>query len=240
MAARREARRKSILDAAVNDAKVLNGRLGRTDQQKLDEYLESIRAVESQLAKTDKDETITIKRPPRPTGVPADYAEHIELMGSLMVLAFQADITRVATFMIANEGSNRPYRGIGVREGHHELSHHGKSDDKQEKIRKINLYHMTAFAKIMEKFAAVKEQGASLLDNCMMVYGSGIGDGDRHNHDDLPLLLIGKGGGTIKTGRHIVYRKDTPLANLWVSLAQRMGVSINSFGDSTGQLDQLT
>jgi hypothetical protein len=175
----------------------------------------------------------------RPNGIPRDVQDHIRLMCDLVVLAFQSDLTRVATFPFANEGSNRPYKMIEVSEGHHDLSHHGGDAKKLEKIAKINLFHMQQFAYLLTKMKAVKEaNGTTLLDNAMVVYGSGNGDGNRHNHDDLPILLAGKGGGTIESGRHITYprRADTPLTNLFLALFERMGAPAKNFGDSTGVL----
>ena len=160
-------------------------------------------------------------------------------MCDLMVLAFQTDLTRVVTLPFANEGSNRSYKIDRGAEGHHDLSHHGSDAKKLEKIAKINKFHIEQFAYLVGKLKSVKEpNGTTLLDNVMLVYGSGIGDGNRHNHDDLPILLVGKGGGTIESGRHVVYpkRTDTPLTNLYLALFERMGAPAKSFGDSTGVL----
>jgi hypothetical protein len=154
-----------------------------------------------------------------------------------MVLAFQTDTTRVVTLPFANDGSNRPYQMIGVPEGHHDLSHHQRNQDKQAKLKKINTFHIEQLAYLATKLKAVKEaDGTSLLDNVMLVYGSGISDGDRHNHDDLPILLLGGGGGTIPGGRHIKVPNETPLMNLYLSLFDRMGAPTERFGDSTGRL----
>jgi hypothetical protein len=163
-------------------------------------------------------------------------------MADLMVLAFQTDLTRVATFPFANEGSNRQYKMIEVAEGHHDLSHHGGDGKKLEKIAKINKFHMEQFAYMLGKMKAVKESdGSSLLDNVMIMYGSGNGDGNRHNHDDLPILLVGKGGGTLESGRSLVFprRSDTPLTNLYLALFERMGAPAKKFGDSTGVLTEI-
>jgi hypothetical protein len=157
-------------------------------------------------------------------------------MADLLALAFQADLTRVATFMLANEGSNKSYSAIGVSEGHHDLSHHGGDKEKLAKIKKINLFHLQGLAYFLGKLKAVKEGGVSLLDRRMIVYGSGISDGNRHNHDELPVLLLGKGGGTIAPGRHIRYPKNTPLNNLFLSLLDRIDSSTDGLGDSTGRL----
>ena len=174
-----------------------------------------------------------------PAGIPGDYQEHIKLMLDLMVLAFQTDVTRIATFMYANEGSNKSYAEIGVSEGHHDLSHHGKDQGKQEKITKINIFHMNQFAYMLEKMRSIREGEGALLDHSMIVYGSGISDGDRHNHDDLPVLLAGKANGAITSGRHVRYANQTPLNNLFLSMLEIMGASTSSLGDSTGKLDKL-
>jgi hypothetical protein len=161
-------------------------------------------------------------------------------MCDLLVLAFQADVTRVCTFVIANEGSNRPYPWIGVPEGHHDLSHHGNDPKKRAKIRDINRFHVSQLAYLLGKLKAVREGDGTLLDHCMIAYGSANSDGNAHNHDDLPVLLAGKGGGTIKTGRHIRYPKNTPLNNLWLALLERMKCGLPTLGDSTGVLSGLT
>ena len=163
----------------------------------------------------------------------------MRLNQDLIVLAFQGDLTRIVTLMYANAGSNRSYAAVGVPEGHHNLSHHGNNAGKLDKLGKINRYHMEQFADLLAKLAAVKEGDGTLLDNSMIVYGCAIGDGNRHNHDDLPILLAGRGGGTIRSGRHIEYPNNTPLANLFVSILDRMGVESETLGDSTGRLDGL-
>jgi len=156
-----------------------------------------------------------------------------------MVLAFQTDSTRVSTFVFANEGSNRPYTFIGVREGHHDLSHHQNDPVKLAKIRQINTFHTTQLAYILNKLKDSREGDGSLLDNCMLVYGSGNSDGNRHNHDDLPILVAGKGGGSIQGGRHIRVPRETPLNNLWLSLLDRMQTPVDQLGDSTGRMQGL-
>ena len=239
--ARRELYSKSILDFVTEDAKGLNQTLGSTDQKKLDEYLTSVREVEQRIEKARKLSSEPVKKPDMasPTGVPKEWQEHVRLMMDLMVLSFQTDLTRVITLPIANDGSNRPYKMIEVAEGHHDLSHHGSDPKKLEKIKKINTFHIEQVGYLLGKMKSVKEpNGTTLLDNAMVVYGSGIGDGNRHNHDDLPILLAGKGGGTIESGRHLVYPKksDIPLMNLYLALFERMGVPTAKFGDSTGVL----
>ena len=241
--AKRDAYKKSILDMVAEDANDLRGKLGSTDRRKLDEYLTAVREIERRLTRRDP-----IGAPPpvpsnvsRPSGVPKEYEEHAKLLLDMLVLAFQTDQTRIATFVLANDGSNRSYKAIGVAEGHHDLSHHGGDKEKHEKIKKINRFHLSLFAGFLERLNAVKDSdGSSILDNSMVVYGSGIGDGNRHNHDDLPILVAGKGGRTLKTARHVRYPKETPLTNLYVSLLERMDVKVESFGDSTGRLTDLT
>jgi hypothetical protein len=175
-----------------------------------------------------------------PAGVPGTYEDHIRLMCDLLVLAFQSDATRVATFVLANEGSNRPYPFISVPEGHHDLSHHGNDQAKKAKIRDINTFHVRQLAYLLERLQAIPEGDGTLLDHAMIAYGSGNSDGNAHNHDNLPILLAGGACGTLKTGRHIRYPNETPLNNLWVSLLDRMDVQVASLGDSNGALKGLT
>ncbi|QJW93808.1 DUF1552 domain-containing protein [Frigoriglobus tundricola] len=239
--AKRELYNKSVLDFVMEDAKGLNSTLGSGDQKKLDEYLTSVREVEQQIQKARAANTAPVPKPDMkaPTGIPKDVQDHIRLMCDLMVLAYQTDLTRVVTLPFANEGSNRPYKHIEVPEGHHDLSHHGNDAKKLEKIAKINKFHTEQLAYLLGKMKAVKEpNGTSLLDSVMLVYGSGNGDGNRHNHDELPVLLVGKGGGTIESGRHISFPKhaDTPITNLFLALFERMGTPTRTFGDSTGVL----
>ncbi|WP_165245900.1 DUF1552 domain-containing protein [Paludisphaera soli] len=232
---------RSLLDFVLEDAQALRNRIGMNDRRKLDEYLTAVREVEQRIARADSDaadDSSVDVGVARPAGVPKDYAEHVRLMFDLIVLAFQTDTTRICTFMYGNEGSTRPYPFLEVAEGHHDLSHHGKDPKKQEKIRKINRFHMEEFARMLLRLKETKEGDRSILDNSMIVYGSGISDGDRHNHDDLPVLLIGKGGGTIETGRHVVYEPQ-PLNNLYLSMLDRMDVPCERLGDSTGRLDKL-
>jgi hypothetical protein len=235
---KRELYQKSLIDFALDDAQQLRSRLGIDDRRKLDEYLISVREIEQRLTKAD----ISWRNLPpgfnRPSGIPKDYRDHVRLMFDIMALALQTDMTRICTFMYANEGSTRPYPTIGVSEGHHDLSHHGGDPKKHAKIRVINRFHVEQFAYLLGKLKAIREGEHSLLDNLMLVYGSGISDGDRHNHDDLPIILAGKGSGTLTPGRHIKYSPQ-PLNNLFLSMLDRMGVSIDSLGDSTGRLTKL-
>src|SRR6185369_3740497 len=206
--AKTRAQRQSVIDLVREDYKDLNGRVGRQDQQKLEEYIASVRDIEVRLERAVKMPEVKVPDGVvRPAGIPASYEEHIKLMGDLLTLAFQTDLTRVATFVVANEGSNKPYAFVGVPEGHHDLSHHGNAADKKSKIAKINTFHTQMLAYTLGKLKAVKEGDGSLLDNCLIAYGSGNSDGNAHNHDNLPILLAGKGGGAIKTGRHVKFAK---------------------------------
>jgi hypothetical protein len=235
--AKTRALRQSIIDLVREDCKDLSGKIGKTDQQKLDEYTTSIRDIEVRLERAAQQPEV--KAPDgvvRPTGVPATYEDHLKLMGDLLTLAFQTDITRVATFVFANEGSNKPYAFIGVPEAHHDLSHHGNSAEKKAKIAKINTFHTRMLAYTLRKLQSVKEGDGTLLDHSVIVYGSGISDGNAHNHENLPILLAGKGGGTVQSGRHVRFPKETPLNNLWLAMLQRAGLRISSLGDSTGPL----
>jgi Protein of unknown function (DUF1552) len=239
--ARRDKYRLSILDFVNEDARRLNSRLGVTDRRKLDEYLSSVRELETRIARVEAGKEPEVKTPdyPRPTGVPKDYAEHVRLMFDLLALAFQGDVTRISTFVYANEGSTKSYSFIGVPEGHHDLSHHAGDTKKHEKITTINTFHISLFAGFLDKLATIKEGDGSLLDHSMIVYGSGISDGNRHNHDDLPILMAGKANGTIKPGRHVVYPRRTPLNNLYLSMLDRLDVKIPGLGDSKGRLNSL-
>lgn len=230
---------KSILDFVLEDANALKAKLGARDKDKLDEYLVSVREIETRLTAAETANVASKAGVGKPSGIPSDPGEHIRLMGDMMVLAFQGDLTRICTFMIANEGSNRPYRNINVAEGHHDLSHHAGDPVKKTKIRDINRFHMEQVAYVVKKMATIKEGDSTLLDNTMLVYGGGIGDGNRHNHDDLPVVLIGKGGGTIQTGRHVKYARNTPMNNLYLSMLDRMKVRAENIGDSTGRLNGL-
>jgi hypothetical protein len=237
---RRDLYRKSILDFVLEDAKSLKPKLGQRDRAKLEEYFASVREIENRLAraKTSAVEA-QIQNIHHPKGLPADYGEHVRLMGDMMILAFQADLTRICTFMFANEGTNRSYSTIGVTDGHHDLSHHENRPEKQAKIREINRFQVAQVAYILEKMASIKEGSGTLLDNSMIVFGAGISDGHWHNHDNLPVLLAGRAGGSLPTARHIRYAKETPMNNLFLSMLDRMGIRAEGLGDSTGRLKPL-
>ncbi len=236
---RRQGFKRSILDFVLEDANRLKKQLGAKDQTKLDEYFTGVREIEDRLARVQAINSDPSAAQKKPVGVPAEVSEHIRLLCDMMALAFQADLTRIATFMIANDGSNRNYKEVGVAEGHHDMSHHGGDKYKQDQVAKINKFHMTQVAYFLEKLDSIHEGEGTLLDNSMVMYGAGISDGDRHNHDDLPILLAGGGAGTIKQGRHIRFAHDTPLNNLFLSLLDRMGVHAETIGDSTGRLTTL-
>ncbi|MCW5560081.1 MAG: DUF1552 domain-containing protein, partial [Verrucomicrobiae bacterium] len=237
---RRDARRKSILDLVKEDFSDLNGRLGTGDRRKMDEYFSAVRDLERRIERAAHLPDPTVPEGvAQPAGVPDSYEEHIRLMADLMVLSFQTDTTRVCTFVLANEGSGKPYPFIGVKEGHHDLSHHGNNAEKKEKIAKINRFHTSQLAYLLERMKSVKEGDGTLLDHCMLAYGSGNSDGNNHNHDDLPILLAGGGCGTLHPGRHTVFAKETPLNNLWLALLNRMDISVHQLGDSTGELRDI-
>jgi hypothetical protein len=237
--AKRERYKMSILDFVLEDAHQLRNRLGATDQRKVDEYLTSVRELERRIVQAGNDSPEAPSDFPKPIGVPREYQQHVPLMYDLLALAFQGDITRISTFVLANEGSNRSYPFIGVTDGHHNLSHHGGDAEKHRKIRDINRFHTEQLARFVQKLKATPEGDGTVLDHSMIVYGSGIGDGNRHNHNDLPIVLLGKGNGTLRTGRHVRYGKDTPLNNLFLSMLDRMGAPVEPFGDGTGRLADL-
>jgi hypothetical protein len=235
----RQARyRRSILDFVTGDTKKLQSSLGPTDRRKLEEYLSSIRDVEQQLEKTEK-ENVVNPGMDKPYGVPPDFAEHFKLMTDMMTIAFQADLTRVITFLMTREGTSRAYREIGIADGHHPCTHHMGKPDLMEKVTQINEYHTKQVAGFLGNLKSIQEGDSCLLDNSMIVYGAGLADGNRHSHDDLPTLIAGRGGNFIKPGRRIVYRKETPMCNLFATMMDRMGVETDYFGDSTGRLEGL-
>lgn len=236
---RRAVARKSVIDFVRDDAQQLQRTLGQTDTRKLDEYLTAIREIERRIDRAMAESASPKAAPagssPPAPGVPREYTDHLRLMNDLVVLAFQSDSTRVLTHVFANESSGRGYPWIGVPEGHHDLSHHGRDPKKQEKIRLINRYHVSMLADLLTKLNSVREGDGTLLDRSLIIYGSGNSDGNAHNHDNLPILLCGKGGGVL-SGRHLRFAKETPVANLFVALADRLGSPVSRFGDSTGKL----
>ena len=237
LALRREQQR-SILDFVLDDTRSLERELGGSDQQKLDEYLAGIREVERRLQDAERFKDTPNPNVESPTGVPGSFPDHIALMFDMMVLAFQTDSTRIATFLLANEGSNRTFPEIGISEGHHNLSHHFGKKEMMEKIGSIDLWYIQQFAKFVEKLDSIKDiDGHSILHNSMIVYGSGNSDGNRHTHSNLPIILAGSGGGSLTPGRYTKL-KSKPLNNLYLNMLDRFGIEgIPRLGDSTGRLE---
>lgn len=235
--ARRARYQQSILDDAMADTRRLASAIGPDDRRKLDEYLTSIREVERGIQQSSRANHHIEGNLQRPTGVPADFAEHAKLMFEMLALAFQADLTRVCTVMVGRESSIRSYDQLGIPESHHQLSHHRNDPATLEKLTRIQTYHMTQFARFIDNLYSRRDAEASLLDRSMIVYGAGISDSNRHVHEKLPVVVLGKGNGALKPGRHIDYGRDTPVTNLHLALLQRLGVRQKSFGDSTGVLE---
>ncbi len=242
IAERRSALRKkaSLLDAFNDDIARLQRALGPGDRAKVSDYLETVREVERRIQKAEAD---TADNPlpdlDRPVGVPATYADHARLMFDLQVLALQGDVTRVITFQLARETSNRTYPEIGVSDPHHPLSHHGNDPAKIERMSKINAFHVSLFAEYLAKLKATPEGNGTLLDHSLILYGSGIGNPNVHDHTNLPILVAGGAAVGMKGGRHIKYAKPTPLANLHLTLLDKVGVHLDSFADSDGKVDDL-
>lgn len=233
-------KRASLLDSIVADMNRMKRDLGPSDQAKVTDYLDAIREVERRIQKAESDSNDNpLPDLDRPVGVPASYADHARLMFDLQLLAYQGDITRIATFQIARETSNRSYPEIGVPDPHHPLSHHGDDPDKIVRMSKINAFHVSLYAEYLEKLKNTPEGDGSLLDNSLILYGSGIGNPNVHDHTNLPIIVAGGSSGGMKGNRHIRYDKPTPLANLHLTLLDKVGVKIDSFGDSTGMIDEL-
>jgi hypothetical protein len=237
--ARRLLHRRSILDLVTARTGELMADLGPSDQRKLDEYLSSIREIERRIERSEKDLTGLTPGIDKPTGVPVLYADYVNLMFDLQLAAFQTDSTRVVTMMMGREGSMRTYPEIGVADPHHPLTHHRNNPEWIEKVTQVNVHHMELFAGFVKKMKETPDGDGTLLDHTVIVYGSGLSDGNKHTHNDLPVLIVGKGGG-LKLGRHVVYAKDTPMTNLYLTLLDRMGVPAEQLGDSTGAIDHLT
>ncbi len=243
VAERRAALRKraSLLDWVGEDIARLKRQLGPADQAKVADYLDTVREVERRIqkAEADVDKNNLPADLDRPLGVPAAYADHARLMFDLQVLAMQGDITRVTTFQLARETSNRTYPEIGVPDPHHPLSHHGNDPDKIARMAKINAFHVSLFAYFLERLRATPEADGTLLDHSLLLYGSGIGNPNIHDHTNLPILVAGGAGGGFRGGRHLRYREPVPLANLHLSLLDKVGVKIDSFADSNGRINEL-
>jgi hypothetical protein len=237
---RRQEQQRSILDFVLDDARSLQGQLAARDKQKLDEYLTSVREIEKRIQTAERFGTVPDPDIDTPAGVPSSFDAYIQVMFDMMVLAFQTDSTRIATFLCANEGSNRPFAELGIPEGHHNLTHHQNRQDWIDKVAQIDLWYMKQFGKFLEKMEQTKDvDGKSLLSNSMIIYGSGNGDGNRHTHVNLPLLLAGGGGGTLTPGRFVKHG-GVPMSNLLLSLADRMGATgVQRLGDSTGRVEGI-
>lgn len=227
---------RSILDLVAEDARQLRNRLGKTDQNKLDEYFHSVRDVERRIERMSEP-VASVGDDQRPGENPSDVASHIRVMFDLLTLAFKTDTSRIATFMLGNEGSNGTYPMIGVNEGHHHISHHQNDADKIAKIAAIDRFFAEQFAYFVRQLKQTPDGEGSLLDNCMIVYGGAIRDGNRHDHHDLPVLMAGSGGRRLVPGNHIQYPKETPLNNLFLTMLDCVGVHVDQLGDSTGKLE---
>jgi hypothetical protein len=234
---RRLRRRGSVLDYVMDDTERLGARLGAADRGKLEEFQTSVREIERriQLAAAESGEGAAPDEE-APAGIPRKVGEHIDLMYDMMLLAFRTDATRVSTFMVGTGGSNRPFPELGIASGHHELSHHQNNEQMIEQIRKIDRFHTERFARFVQRLAETPEGDGSLLDNCMILHGSGICDGNIHNHENLPILMAGRAGGTIETGRLIEYSAETPLCGLYLAMLERMGCDVAEFGDAAEPL----
>lgn len=236
---KRQARRQSILDLVAEETRSMNRRLGRNDRHKLGEYLDSVRTIEQQIEKAERFPLPTAEIP-TPAGVPKNYQDHIRLMLDLLAVSFHTDSTRLATFPLAHEGSNRSFPELGISEGHHNLSHHKGKQENLDKIATIDHFYMQQLAYLLQRLESLKDpDGSSVLDNSMIVYGCGISDGNRHRHDDLPIVLAGRGGGTLNAGRHVDLKREVPMTNLYLAMLDRMGVQLDRFGDSTGRVSDL-
>jgi hypothetical protein len=233
-------KRASLLDSVADEIARLKNQLGPADRERVGEYLDSVREVERRIQKAEagaKDDALPDLD--RPVGVPASYADHARLMFDLQVLALRGDVTRVITFQLARETSNRTYPEIGVPDAHHPLTHHGNDPDKVARMAKINQFHVSLFAEFLEKLKATPEGDGSLLDHSLYLYGSGMGNPNVHDHVNLPILVAGGAAGKMRGGRHIRYEKPTPLANLHLTLLDKVGVRLDSFADSQGKVDGL-
>ena len=230
---------RSILDGLTQEISHLRRKVGVRDGVKLGEYLDAIREVEQRIAKSESYNT-DLAVPERPVGVPETFKEYAELMFDLQVLAFQADITRVCSFLMARENVNRSYSEIGLPEAHHAMSHHGNNPDKMAAFSKLNTYHVETLAYFLKKLQATADGDGTLLDHAIVLYGSGMSDGNTHNNFDVPVVVVGGRDQQLKGNRHLKYPKGTPLANLSLSLMDKFGVNLERFGDSTGELDLLS
>jgi hypothetical protein len=230
---------RSILDVVTKQISRLHKTLGPRDSVKLGEYLDAIRDVERRIQAAEA-QSVALAVPDRPLGIPGTVKEHAELMFDLQVLAFQADLTRVSTLMLAREISSQTYGEIGLPDGHHTISHHGNNPEKQANYAKLNTYHVRMFADFLSKLQSTNDGNGTLLDHSLLLYGSGMSEGNTHNNLNVPVVVAAGAGTDVKGGRHLRYPKGTPLANLSLSLLEKLGVATETFGDSTGRLDLLS
>jgi hypothetical protein len=238
--AERDFYRKSILDYVQDNTRKLRERLATADRRKLDQYLTGVREVEQRIQNAASRVDVSGRGILRPEGIPADFDRHLKLMCDLMVLAFETDSTRSVSFMLSKEATDRNYPWLGFTDGHHELSHHGGDEEKNHKLRLIDRYHISTLAYLVEKMVSVEQpDGSNLLDHSMVLFGSGISDGDRHDHVNLPVILLGKGGGAIRSGQYVNCRAETPMSNLLLTMLQQANVPVERFGDSTEPLGEL-
>jgi hypothetical protein len=228
---------RSILDAVMKEATGLQAKLGPQDRVKIGEYLENVREIERRIQKAEQQVDPNMKLPEQPAGIPFSYDEHVGIMYDLLALAYQANISRVFTFMMAREVSNRTYPQVGVHDGHHATSHHQNRADKIEKLVKIQNYHLTLFTKFLEKLNTTQDGDGSLLDHSLILYGSNMSNSNAHNHFPLPTLVLGGGAGTMKGGRHIKQPDHTPMTNVLLTMLHKAGVEVESLGDSTGVIE---
>jgi hypothetical protein len=233
----RIAQDRSVLDSVIAEARSLSGSIGTGDRAKLVEYLDAIRDVERRIARAEEQSARELPVVDHPSGVPDSFDEHVRLMTDLQVLAFQADLTRVVTFMLGREFSGMTFPQIGVSDAHHPITHHQNEAEKVVKVAKINAYQVTKFAYLLERLAATPDGDGSLLDHSTLLYGTGMGDCNAHDPRNVPLLLAGGGAGHLRGGRHITFPKETPLANLHLTLLDKFGVNLERIGDSTGRID---
>jgi hypothetical protein len=233
-------RDQSVLDAVTTELAALQRALGTPDQRKLTEYLESVRDIERRIQKAEEQSDRELPVVEQPLGIPATFEEYAVVMFDLMALAYQSDLTRVATFVMGREKSTRTYPEIGVPEPHHPVSHHQKRPDILEKLAKINTYHVKMLAHFLGKLQSIPDGDGTLLDQVMIVYGAGMSNSDIHFHHDLPVLLAGGGGGQIQGGRHLRLPTETPMANLHLTLVDKMGIPVDHLGDSEGKIDLLS
>ena len=236
----RQATQKSLLDFVMHDTKSLQTQLGQSDRAKLDEYLTGVREIEQRIQRTESFGALPDPRVDAPAGIPGDFGDHMDIMFDLLAMAFETDSTRVATLLLAGDGSNRSYPQIGIAEGHHYCSHHRNDADLMGKIARIDRYYMEHFARFLKRLEQTKDvDGRSVLHNSMIVYGSGNADGNRHTHDNLPVILAGGGGGTLETGRHVKLG-GRPMSDLFLSMTDRLGVQgIERIGDSSGRVTMV-